>query len=171
MQEKRRPAREAWQRLAVGLKRLLVPEVSEEGDVVAESELHQLNRERGLQHLGLVEDGWVLQESVFLLSTPGLTRELDSLAGQVDPLRMLNARLLAAMKQGGEDKVRGMLGLPMDWLEKAREELWELGRELEAAIEQALKVPGPRQEQEPPTDSLFFGGGLSPSLRRRPEAL
>ena len=39
MQEKRRPAREAWQRLAVGLKRLLMAEVSEEEVVVPEAEL------------------------------------------------------------------------------------------------------------------------------------
>ena len=153
------------------MKSLLEPEASEERVVLTVAELQQLKRERELQHLGLVEDGWVLQESVFLLSTPGLARELDSLAGQVEPLRRLNEKLLTAEQQGTENEIRNPPGLAVDWLEKARVELWELGRELETAVEQVLKMPGPRQERhEAPTSNLFFGGRLSSQTLRRPEA-
>ena len=136
-------------------------------------ELMELVKERGERHWSLVEDGWVVQESVPLLSVAGLAREIENVTSQVEPLRAVWVKLAAGLELRGEDELAALPGLQKDWQEKAKAELGELARELEKAVIQALRVDGPGQKGEderPRTSNLFAEGGLSPHGLWRPEA-
>ena len=152
---KRKPARDAWERLRELLVNLECR--VEQLAVVGQPGGGKEQQARLLaEHEAFLDDGHVVLEGVFLLSTPGLAKELEAVT-------ITGQRLV-----GREDWSL----VSQERLERAKGDYEELRQKLGEAVNQALALPGHIKVEglEPQQPSFFVGGGLSPSLRRRPEA-
>ena len=152
---KRKPARDAWERLRELLVNLecRVEQLTAVGHPGGGKE----QQARLLaEHEAFLDDGHVVLEGVFLLSTPGLAKELEAVT-------ITGQRLV-----GREDWSL----VSQERLERAKGDYEELRQKLGEAVDRALALPGHTKvgSLEPQQPSLFVEGGLSPSSGRRPEA-
>ena len=124
---KRKPARDAWERLQEVLTSLQELVIVEHVRGQLEDGQAGLAGEWLRQHEDFLDDGHDVLESVALLSTQGLAKELAAVAATGQRLCDLT----------------GWQWVEQGRLDKAKEECRELGQRLGQAVDRALALPGP----------------------------